>query len=81
MLTTVEATLNIEVNANCPHCRTLVNIMEEEETDGYNHNEEGRVLSQACPEGYWMDEHRKFEVMYITCGECKKDFNVKGLNW
>ena len=38
-------------------------------------------MNQACPQGYWIDEHKKFEVLNVTCGECKKDFHVKGLEW
>ena len=81
MLKTVTASLCIEVNVDCPHCDSMIDIMRESETDGYDHNEEGLVLSQACPDGCWHTRHEEFEVRNVTCGQCKKDFDVKGLDW
>lgn len=78
---TTTARLAIEVWVHCPHCDFYIDLMDETDTDGYNHNEEGLVLSQAYPDGYWYEEHKNFEVEDVTCSECKKDFNVKGLEW
>ena len=78
---TVTARLDIEVFVNCPHCDYLVDLLLENDTDGYNHNEEGHVISQACPDGSWYDKHKNFEVDDVTCGLCKKEFNVKGIDW
>lgn len=78
---TVEARLDIEVFVDCPHCGFFIDLMQESDTDDHNHNEEGLVIGQACPDGYWIDEHKKFEVNDVTCGECKGSFNVKGLEW
>lgn len=79
---TAKAMLSIEVNIDCPYCGHYINIMDEDDTNNYNHNEEGHVISQACPdEGYWMDEHEKFSVKDVTCTECKNTFDVKGLDW
>ncbi|MDB4261442.1 hypothetical protein N9878_01105 [bacterium] len=75
------ARLDIEVFVDCPHCGNFIDLMRDSDTNGYDHNEEGLVLEQACPDGYWIDEHKKFEVSNVTCSECKKDFNVKGLEW
>ncbi len=77
----VSASLNIEVLAHCPHCNFTVNLMDEEDTCGYYHNDEGGVIKQACPDGYWLDKHKAFSVEGVTCGDCKKDFDVKELEW
>jgi len=75
------ARLDIAVFVNCPHCDFLIDLMDENDTDGHPHNEEGSVIDQACPEGCWIDDHKKFEIENVTCSECKKDFNVKGIDW
>ncbi len=77
----VTARLDIEIFAHCPHCDYMVDIMDANDTDGYDHNEEGHVLSQAVPDTHWTEAHKNFEVVDITCTKCKKDFNVKGLEW
>ena len=78
---TVGALLEIEVWARCPHCNFYIDLMDEADTNGHNHNEEGHVIGQACPDGHWTERHKKFEVGSVTCSECKKDFDVKGLSW
>jgi translation initiation factor 2 beta subunit (eIF-2beta)/eIF-5 len=78
---TVSARLDIEVFVDCPHCDSLIDLLNPDDTDGHNHNEESYVIAQACPDGAWIDEHKKFDVENVTCSECKKDFNVKGLDW
>ena len=80
-MNTVEARLDIEVFVNCPGCDFLIDLMLEEDTSGYNHNEEGHVIEQACPEGCWFDEHENFEVSDVCCSECSHKFNVKGISW
>ncbi len=77
----VTARLSIEVLVNCPHCEGLIDLMNERDTCNYNHNEEGAVISQACPDGHWIDEHSKFEIKGVTCSECYGEFNVKGIDW
>lgn len=78
----VEASLIIEVNVDCPCCGDNVNLMDEFDTNDYNHNEEGHVICQACPDnGYWMDAHKDFSVSNVTCTWCKCTFDVEGLNW
>ena len=77
----VSARLDIEVFAHCPHCDFMVDLMNEDDTDGYCHNDEGHVMRQACPDGYWSDKHKEFSVVNVTCGSCKKDFDVKELEW
>ena len=75
------AMLDIGVFVNCPNCDFLIDLMNQDDTNNYDHNEEGHVLTQACPDGYWIDKHKEFEVVDVTCTECKTDFNVKGLDW
>ena len=79
---TVEARLDIEVFVHCPTCDYLIDLMLEEDTNGQNHNDEGHILSQACPsEGHWSEEHEKFEIDDVTGSKCKTTFIVKGLEW
>ncbi|RUM44032.1 MAG: hypothetical protein DSY80_04865 [Desulfocapsa sp.] len=78
---TVNARLDIEIFVDCPNCDRTLDILNESDTDNYNHNDEGDVLGQACPKGSWIEEHKKFEVFDITCTHCKETFNVKGLEW
>lgn len=78
---TTTARLDIEVLVDCPHCDYLVDLMKPDDTAGYDHNEEGWVLSQACPDGHWSEEHEKFEIENVECSNCGNTFNVKGLEW
>jgi hypothetical protein len=75
------ARLDIEVFADCPHCNYMIDLMRPEDTGGQDHNADGKVLSQACPDGHWIDAHKTFNVNHVTCSSCKKDFSVKGLEW
>lgn len=78
---TVTASLYIEVNVTCPKCDYLIDLLRQSDTYGFDHNEEGLVLSQACPNGSWSEEHENFEVDEVTCSKCKETFNVKGIDW
>lgn len=78
---TTSARLDIEVFVDCPHCDYMIDLMKQEDTGGYDHNEEGFIISQACPDGVWIDEHKKFKVSDVMCSECGNTFNVKGLDW
>ena len=78
---TVRADLEIEVNVNCPKCDILINLLDERDTSKHNHNEEGQVMTQACPDGHWSEEHEKFSIDNVTCSECGETFNVAGLGW
>jgi hypothetical protein len=69
-----EATLHIEVIAECPYCEEPLDLMED-------YNDEGQVISQACPDGCWIDEHKNFEITRVECPACSKKFDVKGLEW
>ena len=77
-MTEVMARLDIELFVDCPKCDHLIDLLNQKDTAGYDHNEEGRVLTQACPDGYWTDEHKKFSVKNVECSKCGSQFNVKG---
>lgn len=77
----VRAKLFIEVFVECPHCDGLLNMMDSDDTSGYNHNDEGDIIRQACPDGIWVDDHEKFEIEDIECTYCGGLFNVRGLDW
>ena len=78
---TVTARLDIEIFVDCPECEYLIDILKESDTAGYDHNEEGHVLTQAFPDGSWCDKHKEFEVLHVECSHCNHEFNVKGLEW
>lgn len=80
---TVSADLTIHVYVNCPHCDDFIDLLDESDTNGYNHNEEGDILRQTCPTNgnHWSDEHKTFSVDDVTCSKCKNDFNVSVLSW
>lgn len=77
----VTAVLDITVNVDCPNCGNYINLLDEIDTNGENLNEDGMILKQACPNGYWNESHDKFKVDRVTCSECKCEFTVKGLEW
>ena len=73
---TVSASLCIEVNVECPYCDEYLNLLN---INGLN--DEGEVMSQACPsEGLWCDAHKELEVDF-ECPSCGKTVNVKGIDW
>ena len=78
---TVSATLNIEITVNCPECDERIDLLSEEDTDNYNHNDEGQIIKQAIPDGDWRKSHKNFKCLNVTCTGCKIDFDVKVLNW
>jgi len=78
---TVSATLNIEITVNCPECDERIDLLTEEETNNYNHNDEAYLLIQAIPNSDWSESHKNFECEDVTCTECKTTFNVKKLGW
>jgi len=78
---TAIARLDICVWVDCPHCEHMLNLMNEDDTGGYDHNEEGAVLTQACPDGSWHEKHDNFEVCNVECSNCRNSFNVKKLEW
>jgi hypothetical protein len=78
---TVIASLNVEILTNCPNCDYLINLLDESDTNRRDHNEEGYLYSQAFPDGSWHEKHKEFEVIGVTCSQCKTKFDVKELEW
>ena len=76
--TTVRAHLDIEMLVNCPHCDYLIDLLNEGDTNRYCHNDDGYLIRQMFPKN---STHEDFECEDITCGICKKKFNVRGLEW
>lgn len=77
----ISARLDIRLYVNCPHCDDLLDLLNEDDTGGVDHNEEGYILQQACPDGYWCDSHDKFELHGVICGTCGEVFNVNTIEW
>lgn len=82
-LTKVRANMTIDIFVDCPNddCRFYINLMDESDTNGINHNDEGYILRQSCPSGDWSERHEKFEVEEVVCSQCKTEFKVSGLDW
>ena len=80
-MNTVSARLDIEIWVDCPECDNLINILDSRDTSNHDHNEEGQVLTQACPDGSWYEAHESFEVTGVKCSSCANEFNVKELEW
>jgi len=79
---TATASLCIEIWVHCPHCDHYINLRDPDDTNGHDHDECGDLLQQACPSvGHWSEEHEKFEADEVTCSACKKDFDVRGMDW
>ena len=79
---TVVARLDIEIFVDCPECGVVIDLMNKEHTSGIWHNEDGDLLSQACPSNvHWTDAHEKFSVKPVTCTVCETIFNVERLEW
>lgn len=78
-----KATLIIEVMVSCPHCDSRINLMDQDDTCGTDHNDDSAILRQSCPiDGrHWSDSHVSFEIQDVQCSECKKEFNVNGMEW
>jgi ssDNA-binding Zn-finger/Zn-ribbon topoisomerase 1 len=73
----VQADLSIELNVTCPHCGDYFDLFE---IENGRLNEEGQLIMQACPDGYWTETHGKFEET-VPCPECGKDVVIKGIAW
>jgi len=76
---TVKAELFIQVNLECPHCESYLDLLDN--NDFPHLNDEGEVLNYACPsDGAWIDSQRLYKET-VQCPECKKEFIVKGIAW
>jgi hypothetical protein len=77
----VSARLDIEVFVDCPECDFMLDLLNPGDVSGRELNEDGRILSQACGDGCWTDNHESFEIDNITCSHCKATFNVRKIEW
>jgi len=77
----VKSRLDIQVYVNCPHCDYLIDLLDENDTDGVAHNDCGDILKEAFPSGNWSESHDKFYLEYVTCTDCKGSFRVSGMEW
>ena len=77
---TVQARLDIEMFVDCPNpdCNHTLNLLDERDTDGVAHDDDGFLLRQMFPSD---GSHEDFECGDVTCTKCKTMFNVKGLEW
>lgn len=66
VMETTTARLDIQVYVDCPRCGRLLDLLDEDDTAGVAHNDEGHVL---------------FQIMDVQCSECGHEFNVHGLEW
>ena len=82
-MNTVKASLQISVMVNCPGCGYYIDLLDERETDGTDHNDDAHILNQACPinGNCWSEEHVKFKVEEVVCTQCKSEFIVEGMEW
>lgn len=72
----VEASLNIEMNVECPHCENYFDLLDIE----LGLNDEGQMISQACPNGLWSELHSEFSED-VDCPSCGKEVNIRGIAW
>jgi uncharacterized protein YbaR (Trm112 family) len=74
----VVARLRIEVLVDCPHCDTLIDLLDESDTDGVNHDDDSYIIRQVfVTDRSWVE----FELDEVTCSKCKGVFNVREVEW
>ena len=76
---TVTARLDIEIFVECPNedCGSLINLLDERDTDGTAHDDEGYLIRAV----FSNDAYENFECEDVVCSKCKTEFNVKELEW
>ena len=78
MRMSAEASLSIEINVECPNeeCGDYFDLMKIEGL-----NDEGQLLSVACPsKGHWSESHEKFNLD-IACPACNQKIKIDGIGW
>lgn len=73
----VKADLIIELNVTCPHCQEYFDLFE---IDNGRLNDDGYLMENACPDGYWAETHEKFKETVI-CPACKEPVEIDGIDW
>ena len=78
---TVAASLVVEMLVICPNrdCGYIIDLLREEDTDGYPHDDDGFLLRQMFPAG--EISHEDFKCDDVVCAKCKTKFNVRELEW
>ena len=76
-MTHVKASLSIELLVVCPHCEEMFDLFP---LDGGRLNDDGFLLKNACPDGYWGNSHEQFEVE-VQCPDCKGEVKIQGIEW
>jgi len=73
---TVKAVLDIEILVECPNpdCGIQLNLLQECDTDGCNHDDERQLSTQVL-----KNSGSDFECADVTCTYCKTTFNVREL--
>lgn len=74
----VEAVLQISMHVDCPKCDFYIDLLDESDTNGHDHDSESYLLKQMFPTN---GSHEDFECDEVVCTQCKHKFNVKGLEW
>jgi hypothetical protein len=76
----VEAVLDVAMYVTCPNdeCGNYINLLDETDTDGTDHDDDSILLRQMFPRN---GDNKDFECDDVTCSQCKTTFNVKGLAW
>lgn len=77
---TVEASLTIHMYTDCPNeeCGNFIDLMDQRDTNGVDHNDDGALLRQMFPR---HGDNEDFECGGVVCSQCKTTFNVKNLAW
>ena len=77
---TISATLSIQMYVECPNdeCANYIDLLDESDTNGDVHNDDGALLRQMFPK---HGNHDDFECEDVVCSQCKTEFNVKELEW
>ena len=81
MSKTTIAELDVKVYVDCPHCGRRLDLMDDRDTSGVDHNDDCQVMQQACPEGSRIEAHENFEINNVKCSPCGEVFDVRGLDW
>lgn len=74
----VPAFLSLSMNVTCPNCSDPIDLLNEENTNGYDHDEGWFLLNQMLSKDA---DFRGFECKDVVCTNCKEPFNVRGLEW
>ena len=74
-MSTVEATLVMELNVECPECEHSFDLF------STLHNDEGQLYDQVLKDERWKIPAEDRLNTYAYCPECSTEFDVKGIIW